>query len=550
METKRTSAQGKLMKAAIYCRVSTEDQEREGTSLDSQANACLVKAKQGDYEVPEEFIFQEVWTGATTDRPLLNALREFIKSGAIDAVFCYSTDRLARNPIHLAIIAEECDKRQVELIFVTEPLDNSPEGQLIRYVKGYSGQIEREKIRERTLRGKRSGAMLGKLSTGGRAPFGYRLDKDTKKRTIVQPEADIVKQIFNWLASGGYTLYRVVLELNTSGQPAPNGGKWSEAAIWRMVNNPAYKGETYCFRFKVVEPKEHKKKVSYTKTKHVLRDKAEWISVPDATPAIVTTEVYDRVHDQLESNRQRSPRHRVHEYLFTNGRLRCGVCGLAMSGSAKKTPNGYKRLYRCASHVKTNYYTPCAQKSIRAHLIEPVVWGQIVKSIKKPEIMLGELDKIRRGDNATAIDAEIYLVEKQIADADKEESRYLKLYGTGKWEIDRLTSETDKLRGRKEKLVTKAAQLEAKRQAIIEANISYENISNAITELAGRIDNADNELKQLALEMLDIKLTLGPDGTLVTGAGSFPMGELNLAKSSRCINNYTIPFSFNFTLRK
>ena len=54
------------MRAAIYCRVSTEDQEKEGTSLGSQVAACLEKAKELGYEVPDELIFKEVlktWDG-------------------------------------------------------------------------------------------------------------------------------------------------------------------------------------------------------------------------------------------------------------------------------------------------------------------------------------------------------------------------------------------------------------------------------------------------------------------------------------------------------
>jgi len=65
--------------AAIYCRVSTEDQEREGTSLQSQKEACLKKAHELGYEVPEEFIFIEAYSGLTMERPELTRLRQRIK---------------------------------------------------------------------------------------------------------------------------------------------------------------------------------------------------------------------------------------------------------------------------------------------------------------------------------------------------------------------------------------------------------------------------------------------------------------------------------------
>jgi len=67
------------MRAAIYCRLSTEDQEREGTSLDSHLEACLKKAQELGYEVPEEFIILETYSGLTLDRPKLPQVRQWVR---------------------------------------------------------------------------------------------------------------------------------------------------------------------------------------------------------------------------------------------------------------------------------------------------------------------------------------------------------------------------------------------------------------------------------------------------------------------------------------
>ena len=238
------------MLAAIYCRVSTEDQEKEGSSLKSQRDACVQKAQETGYGCPGDYTYLEVWSGADTDRPKLNELRSLIKQHTIDCLVCYSTDRLARNPIHIAIIAEECEKSGVDLVFVTEPMDNSPEGALIRYVRGFAAQIEREKIRERTIRGKREKARSGQLATGGARLFGY--DVNNGRRTINIAEAAIVNRIFMWFSRQEYTLYRAAAELNRAGIPAPRGGRWSEHTVYRLLINPAYKGVTYAFRYKVV----------------------------------------------------------------------------------------------------------------------------------------------------------------------------------------------------------------------------------------------------------------------------------------------------------
>jgi hypothetical protein len=55
--------------AAVYCRVSTKDQEKEGSSLSSQRDYCRRKALDAGYELPESFIFSEIFSGADTARP-------------------------------------------------------------------------------------------------------------------------------------------------------------------------------------------------------------------------------------------------------------------------------------------------------------------------------------------------------------------------------------------------------------------------------------------------------------------------------------------------
>ncbi len=140
------------MRAAIYCRVSTEDQEREGTSLQSQREACQNKARELGYEVPEEFIILETYSGLTLDRPKLPQLRQWVRDKEVDAVIGYTLDRLSRDPVHFIIVQEEMEKACVKLTLVTETVDSSDLGRLITYIRGYAAKLEAEKIeREQKL---------------------------------------------------------------------------------------------------------------------------------------------------------------------------------------------------------------------------------------------------------------------------------------------------------------------------------------------------------------------------------------------------------------
>ena len=92
------------MRAAIYCRVSTSGQAENGTSLESQRQACLNLASERGYEVPPEYVFMEDWSGADLDRPKLERARELVRGTLAQALICYSVDRLARDPIHVGIV--------------------------------------------------------------------------------------------------------------------------------------------------------------------------------------------------------------------------------------------------------------------------------------------------------------------------------------------------------------------------------------------------------------------------------------------------------------
>ena len=117
------------MKAAIYCRVSTDNQETEGTSLQTQFEACIKYCQGKGYEVAH--CFSETYSGLTLDRPRLNELRELARIGDIDVVVVYCLDRLSRDPVHGVIIIEELENHHVTLEAVTETVDGSEMGKLI-----------------------------------------------------------------------------------------------------------------------------------------------------------------------------------------------------------------------------------------------------------------------------------------------------------------------------------------------------------------------------------------------------------------------------------
>lgn len=203
------------MKAAIYCRVSTDDQDKEGTSLKTQLRSCLDYCQQKAYQVTHKFT--ETYSGLTLERPHLTQLRHLVRNDQVDLVVIYCLDRLSRNATHGVILRDELDKHHVTLESVTEDIDKSPLGEAITYLRGTFAQIEAEKIRERTMRGKLARVSEGRMPNGtGIGIYGYAWDNTTGKRVVIDHEATVVQAIFR-MALDGLSSNAIATQLNNQG---------------------------------------------------------------------------------------------------------------------------------------------------------------------------------------------------------------------------------------------------------------------------------------------------------------------------------------------
>src|SRR5215204_6263519 len=82
-----------ITRAAIYCRVSTDKQERDGFGLDYQERQCRAFAERKGWRVVEQHVYREAHTGMDLDeRPKLNAIRKAVTTRAFDVVVAYNMD--------------------------------------------------------------------------------------------------------------------------------------------------------------------------------------------------------------------------------------------------------------------------------------------------------------------------------------------------------------------------------------------------------------------------------------------------------------------------
>ena len=227
--------------AAILARISSPGQ-LDGTSLDTQVEQCWAEAERLGYRVDPDLVWREVWTGEDLERPTLDDIRAVAKSGRFNALVVFTYDRLARDPLYVLMVAREFREMGVALLFVNDPSDDSPEGQLLMYINGYVGFRERQQIAERTMRGKERVAQNGRLPNGtGSGLYGYDYDPVTKVRLINEAEAAPVRLMFQWVTEG-VSCYQVAVRLNDANIPTKRGKRWHPLGVKRIIRNRAYTG--------------------------------------------------------------------------------------------------------------------------------------------------------------------------------------------------------------------------------------------------------------------------------------------------------------------
>src|SRR5215213_2743464 len=158
----------------IYTRVSSQAQE-DNTSLGTQEAACRRWAAERNLAVAS--VAHEVWSGADRHRPELDALIARLTPG--DVLLSYDLDRLSRGgQVDTAVIIDRIESAGASVAFVTLDFEQSETGALIRNVRAFAAALEREKIAERTQRGRRARVASGKPLVGARPRYGYVWNSD------------------------------------------------------------------------------------------------------------------------------------------------------------------------------------------------------------------------------------------------------------------------------------------------------------------------------------------------------------------------------------
>jgi DNA invertase Pin-like site-specific DNA recombinase len=244
----------KPQRCAIYTRKSTDHNlDLAFNSLDAQREACEAYVKSQAHEgwrlIHHKFDDGGL-SGASLERPALQALLDEVRSEKIDIVVVYKVDRLTRSLADFAKLVELFDAHDVSFVSVTQSFNTtSSMGRLTLNVLLSFAQFEREVIGER-VRDKIAASKRKGIWVGGPVPLGYR--SVGKKLAVVPEDAALVRKIFaDYLRLGSIGELAAALE-KESVRPRPrvlaNGtaiaaDRFMVGPLAHLLKNRFYVGE-------------------------------------------------------------------------------------------------------------------------------------------------------------------------------------------------------------------------------------------------------------------------------------------------------------------
>ena len=214
-------------KVAIYSRVSTEEQAKEGLSVEAQIDKCKSFCQARDWEIFR--IYKDAgFSAGSLNRPALELLLRDAQEKKFDIILVYKIDRFSRKLKDLIMVLEDLKKRNINFTSVTEQIDTtSAMGEAFFQIIGVFAQLERGMVKERVELAFDRKIQLGEVLY--RAPFGYVYQN---KKLVPDPEnSGKLKEIFEMWGEG-INYKEISKKLNIH-----------ESTIYQIIKNPIYLGK-------------------------------------------------------------------------------------------------------------------------------------------------------------------------------------------------------------------------------------------------------------------------------------------------------------------
>ncbi|WP_163583312.1 recombinase family protein [Gracilibacillus saliphilus] len=348
------------MRTALYIRVSTEEQ-LDGFSISAQKRQLTSYCESQGWDVVG-FYVEEGKSAKDTNRPELQRMLKHIEDGLIDCVLVSKLDRLTRSVLDLYELLQKFEDNDCKFKSATEVYDTtSAIGRMFITLVASFAQFERERLSERVSMGMEQMAREGKWKGGA---VGYGHDKINDEFVIVEEEAKVIRDMYNWYNNEGLSDRLIAIRLNERGIPTRTGAKWAENKVRRTLIS--------------------KKNIGILQY-GVRTNKDKSFDVEGVYPPIIDKGTYEAHLKLRDSKRLNKTKGSVQNNFYFTGITKCARCGKRLKGINNSSKKGRARKrYLCVGRSMRE----CDLPTVAERLIEI----QFLSAFKKIIFDEGDFD--------------------------------------------------------------------------------------------------------------------------------------------------------------
>lgn len=494
------------VKVALYVRVSTEDQAREGFSLKAQKDLLRKYAKDKSYEIVKEYE-DGGFSGTIYERPALQELLQDARDAKFNMLLVYKFDRFFRKNKYFLNVIDELEGLGVTIRSVTEPFDSSTHyGKFMLSVFGGLAELERNTIIERSRLGRQRRYREGYYSGATPTKYGYSYVKKRKKIRISEQEAEVVRFIFNEYIKPDSSLVKVTRKLRELGYKTKSGRPFESDRVHDILRSSIYTGTWYANQFSADKE---------------LQKRENWIAIK--VPKIIDQPVFDAAQQLLEQRRTYVRREMKYDYLL-QGMITCGSCGCTVKGTADKqmtVKNGkrygpYLKLYYRCTHFMKNILQKkisCSLRYVQALVLEKVVWKKIEDILENPGLVAEAIESKQglKEKDRQHFTKELLKAESRLKRLDTEEQRLIEAYRHSVITLQQLQNQLRDVKTTREDLKRMAEELQLK----VNSSDPKQDVTQAVDYIAKvkkGIGKFSFETKRKSLQLLNTKIILNING--------------------------------------